>query len=115
MGFHPVPDFPEPIFSSPGSGHILHVCIHFEKYSTEIVERPHLPAQKPMGLHNYQRSFSPATLLLFTLLLVPIFAIYIPCEPGYGLVDPDKSQPDEKSCQPCQIKGCGMCTWGTWA
>ena len=54
---------------------------------------------------------SAATLLLFVLLSVPVYAIYIPCSPGTGLVDPNKSQPDEKECRVCDVKGCGMCTW----
>ncbi len=48
---------------------------------------------------------------LFSLLLVPTLALYIPCGPGTGLADPNKDQPEEKSCIPCKVDGCAMCTW----
>jgi hypothetical protein len=42
---------------------------------------------------------------LLSLLLVPSLALYIPCGPGTGLADPNKDQPEEKSCIPCKVDG----------
>ncbi len=64
------------------------------------------------GLMRRVRVFLPLA-VLFLFAVVPVHALYIPCDPGTGLVDPNKVEPDVRECQPCQVKGCAMCTWGT--
>ena len=58
-----------------------------------------------------RRSAVATLLFVLGLFFVPVCSLYFPCPLGSGLDDPDKYQPGEKECRPCDIEGCSDCTW----